>query len=265
MSFVTDFIGDVFGGDSAAEASEAAVALQGQAGDRAIAAQERAREQARADLAPFRSFGAKQLGGLSSLITDPNAQRNFIENNPFFESLANDAQNRLFSNQAARGKIGSGGTAEALQNSLLLLGNNLLSQNIGQRFNAATLGANAAAGQATATQNVGSNIANIATGVGNAQAAGIIGASNARSQGQQNLLNVGLVGGGLLLSDERVKRDIMLIGHADNGLPIYLFRYIGSDEINIGVIAQDVEKIAPEAIVEIGGLKHVNYEAITWH
>jgi hypothetical protein len=69
----------------------------------------------------------------------------------------------------------------------------------------------------------------------------------------------GLLGSGMGKSDRRVKRDIKQIGEWLNGLPIYLFRYIFDPRWFIGFMAQDVEKVMPEAVFEIGGIKHVNY------
>ncbi len=69
----------------------------------------------------------------------------------------------------------------------------------------------------------------------------------------------GLLGGGMGKSDIRVKRDIKQIGEWFNGLPVYLFRYIFDPRWFIGFMAQDVEKVMPEAVIEISGIKHVNY------
>lgn len=65
----------------------------------------------------------------------------------------------------------------------------------------------------------------------------------------------------LALSDRRYKEDIKRIGTADNGLPLYSFRYIGDPEqrINFGLMAQDVEAVRPEAVSEIDGIKVVDY------
>jgi hypothetical protein len=73
---------------------------------------------------------------------------------------------------------------------------------------------------------------------------------------------MGTLGSLMKLSDRRMKKDIEMIGHAPNGLPVYLYRYIGDDSVprEVGLMAQDVETFRPEAVTEIGGLKHVNYE-----
>lgn len=70
----------------------------------------------------------------------------------------------------------------------------------------------------------------------------------------------GTLGSAAILSDRRVKRDIKVIGRAENGLPIYSFRYAWDDKPQIGLMAQDVERKNPHAVVTIGGIKHVDYE-----
>ena len=70
-------------------------------------------------------------------------------------------------------------------------------------------------------------------------------------------INAGGWGG--LLSDIRVKTDVSQVGTLDNGLPVYAYRYIWGGPMQIGVMAQDVEKVKPEAVTEFGGIKAVNY------
>jgi hypothetical protein len=60
-------------------------------------------------------------------------------------------------------------------------------------------------------------------------------------------------------SDARVKTDISRVGTLDNGLPVYSYRYAWGGPVEIGVMAQDVEKVRPEAVREIGGVKAVDY------
>lgn len=72
--------------------------------------------------------------------------------------------------------------------------------------------------------------------------------------------------GGLLpfiQSDMRSKRDIVRIGTLFDGTPVYRYRYAGNQTTHIGVMAQDIEKFAPEAVHEIGGFKLVNMELAT--
>jgi len=51
------------------------------------------------------------------------------------------------------------------------------------------------------------------------------------------------------VSDVRMKRDVVLIGRLDDGLGIYRYRYLWSDTVFVGVMAQEVALIHPEAIV----------------
>jgi hypothetical protein len=68
-------------------------------------------------------------------------------------------------------------------------------------------------------------------------------------------------GGSLIKSDRRVKTDIQQIGRLDNGLPVYSFRYTDDPSFTtmIGLMAQDVELVHPEAVRTLNGVKHVNY------
>lgn len=251
------FLSSLFGGSQAKAAKGAALA-QSESIDRAIAETRRASSEARADLQPFRSAGQSALPGLTSLVTDPDAQRKFVMDSPFYGALADDAQSRLFANQAARGKVGSGGTADALQTSLLRLGTDLVDRGIGQRQNLASLGANAAAGQASNTLNTGATIGNLLTTQGDVQGAGQIGAANARSDGLNNIISTGLGIGKLMLSDKRTKTDAKKVGKLDNGLNVYTYRYKGEEQPHMGVMAQEVEKVRPGAVHTVRGIKLVD-------
>jgi hypothetical protein len=77
------------------------------------------------------------------------------------------------------------------------------------------------------------------------------------------LSNVASIGGtiGGFFSDERLKENIVYVGE-ENGFPIYEYNYVDDDTRFIGVLAQDVEKIVPEAVYECEGFKKVNYDMI---
>lgn len=68
-----------------------------------------------------------------------------------------------------------------------------------------------------------------------------------------------LADGLMTLSDVRVKKDIAPIGKLNDGTNVYEFKYNGSDKPQIGVMAQEVERVNPAAVREIGGIKHVDY------
>jgi len=56
-------------------------------------------------------------------------------------------------------------------------------------------------------------------------------------------------GGGGNRSDIRLKREIAVVGKLPNGLKLYKFKYLWSDVEWVGVMAQDVLKVAPEAVI----------------
>jgi hypothetical protein len=96
---------------------------------------------------------------------------------------------------------------------------------------------------------------------------------NAKQAAQQNL-NQGLMGLGgagiMAFSDIRMKENIMAIGTLPNGLPFYQFEYkpefkdIAGHGKHIGVMAQEVEMVQPEAVItNANGYKMVNYGLLT--
>jgi Protein of unknown function (DUF3300) len=70
-------------------------------------------------------------------------------------------------------------------------------------------------------------------------------------------------GGGGRRSDLALKHDIVLLGHLDNGLGYYRFSYLGSRKAYVGVIAQEVEKLMPNAVTRgSDGYLRVYYEKL---
>jgi hypothetical protein len=90
-------------------------------------------------------------------------------------------------------------------------------------------------------------------------------AALAQSQQQNAMMGgaFGALGNLFMMSDRRVKEDIEKVGRLDNGLPIFSYRYKGDDTPQIGLMAQDVEKVHPEAVANFGGLKAVRYDLAT--
>ena len=55
--------------------------------------------------------------------------------------------------------------------------------------------------------------------------------------------------GCIVKSDVRLKRDIVLVGRLEDGLGIYRYRYLWSDTVYVGVLAQEVALDHPDAVV----------------
>ncbi|RUZ76919.1 tail fiber domain-containing protein [Mesorhizobium sp. M7A.F.Ca.US.006.01.1.1] len=62
-----------------------------------------------------------------------------------------------------------------------------------------------------------------------------------------------------LASDRRVKTDISKVGETDDGQNIYSYRYKAGGPMQLGLMAQEVERNTPDAVREFGGVKHVDY------
>lgn len=65
---------------------------------------------------------------------------------------------------------------------------------------------------------------------------------------------------GVSCSDVRLKRDIVAIGRLENGLTLYRYRYLWSRQLFVGVVAQEVARISPEAVMRgADGYLRVDY------
>lgn len=74
----------------------------------------------------------------------------------------------------------------------------------------------------------------------------------------------GLAGGvgGYLGSDSRLKEDVRFICKSAMGLPMVVFNYKGRKERFVGTLAEDVQKILPDAVRERDGFLTVNYSRL---
>src|SRR3546814_2963398 len=66
----------------------------------------------------------------------------------------------------------------------------------------------------------------------------------------------------LFMSDERMKRDVRLLGVTEGGHNWYEYRYIHRPELFQGVMAQELEITNPDAVHEIDGIKYVDYAKV---
>ena len=73
----------------------------------------------------------------------------------------------------------------------------------------------------------------------------------------------GARGGGGRRSDLALKHDVVLLGYLDDGLGYYRFSYNGSHKAYVGVIAQNVQALRPDAVTRgSDGYLRVDYEKL---
>ena len=78
--------------------------------------------------------------------------------------------------------------------------------------------------------------------------------NNAATMGMISGIGQGVLqGAGFALSDKREKKEIKPLGKSASvlGLKTYSYKYKGDDKQRIGVMAQDVQKVLPEAVEEV--------------
>ena len=168
--------GSLISGALSSRASRKAADAQSESAKESIAFQRESRDLARKDLQPFREFGEGQIEPLNNLLSNPTG---YLQKNPLYENINNNSQRQIFANKAARGKLGSGGTALELQNRFLANGEGLINNQYNRLLGVTSAGQNAAAGQANIAQTTGVNVGNTLLEKGNAIAAGKVGSANA--------------------------------------------------------------------------------------
>ena len=181
------FVASVFGTKNAADAAKDAGKIQAQSADKSIAFQRESRDLARNDLQPFRNFGESQIQPLNSLLSNPSG---YLENNPLYDAINSNSRREVFANRAARGKLGSGGTARELQNRFLANGESLINNQYNRLLGGVSSGQNAAAGQANVAQNTGVNVGETLLQKGNSLAAAKVGRANAFNTGVNDFLKL---------------------------------------------------------------------------
>ena len=260
--------GDLAGTDRAKrakDASEAAEASQQDALGRAIAETQRSSAEGQGFLAPFGDVG---LGGVeqAGFLTDPQAQFDFLQNNPLFQLGLDNAntQNNQFA--AARGRLSAGDTLQQLNNNALLTASPLIA---GQKQSIADLlnfGSGIARSQANTALGQGSQVSNLIQDQGNVSAAGIQGRNQiqADTTANQNQLAAQIFGS---FSDPLLKTNVKRTD-SKNGFNTYSWDWnklaskLGLTGSSVGVMADEVQAIKPEAVTIDRGFMKVNYNMI---
>ncbi len=66
----------------------------------------------------------------------------------------------------------------------------------------------------------------------------------------------------MMFSDRRVKRNLIKIGEYAIGVTKYLFQFIWDDTWHVGPVAQEVQEVRPDLVLDIDGILHVDYEGL---
>lgn len=114
--------------------------------------------------------------------------------------------------------------------------------------------------QKTAAMNAIQDYMALVSGVGSAF--GVQSSTQRQSPGMMGMLGLGLQAAPLIFSDKRLKEDIKKVGETDDGLGVYTYKYKGNPTTHMGVMAQELEKVKPSAVHNVGGFKAVDYGAI---
>ncbi len=180
-----------------------------------------------------------------------------IQESPAQKFIRDRQQRALLRNSAATGQLGGGNIQTALQQQAA----GFAQQDIQNQFNRL---ASVTGGGQVGVGNVGQfgqaatqNITNLLGQQGNAAASGILGAQQAQAQTNQNLIGLGAA----IFSDESLKTDIKKIGRLGK---LDLFSWVWKDTglEDKGFIAQQVQKIFPEHVINNNGLLMVDYDSV---
>lgn len=198
MSFLSDFIGGITG-STAAKAAKKSAQIQQEAAQQAATDVSAAGESALSRFDPLEQIGQRGFE-LSGFLADPTQQAQFLQSNPLFDLGLQNLNQQTQSSAAARGRLSAGDTLEQLQQNAILAGQPLLQDQRSDVLNLLNIGAGTIGQQAGIERQTAADVANLLTGGAAAEAAGVVGAANARSGLAGNIMDIaGLgVGSGLI-------------------------------------------------------------------
>ena len=162
------------------QSAKDAAKLQAASASEAAAGVDQRFQDMRTDLSPYRQAGEQALPALTDFTMDPNAQHDFLQNNPMFQASMNVSDRATAANLARHGRIGTGDQSLQLQEIYLMNAAPLIQQREQSLLNLAQIGGNAAAQTGSAGMNAANISGDLITGGANATAAGVM-ANNANN------------------------------------------------------------------------------------
>lgn len=276
MSFVGDFLGDTVGGitgaKQAGKAAESAGATQAAAAERGIEEQRRQFDALIELMAPYVGAGKGALGQQQALIglQGAEAQQQAVggfEQSPLFRAITRQGEEAILQQASATGGLRGGNVQAALAQFRPQVLNALIEQQYNRLGGLSALGQASAAGQASQGMESASNIANLLANQGAAIAGGQLARGNVARQSFGDVMNIAQTGAQAAgayakFSDIRLKKNIKQIGKRPDGLSVYEFDYVWGGKRQVGLMAQEVRGIYPDAVSESGGYLMVDYSKV---
>lgn len=272
----------LIGGAIQSRAAGRAADAQSEAAERGIEEQRRQFDAVRELLKPYVDVGGPALEQQQALIGlgGPEAQRAAIaalESGESFQAKVRQGEEALLQGASATGGVRGGNIQGALAQFRPAMLQSEIDRQYGRLAGLTTLGQQSAAGVGTAGIQTGARISALEGDIGSAQAGGELATGRALS-GVFNLpsqflgLQYGYAGspGGAgttpglsgIFSDRRLKTNIQRISTRPDGLGVYQFEYIWGGGKHIGLMAQEVLGIYPDAVGSVGGYYTVDYSRV---
>ena len=204
------------------------------------------------------------LGGANFANT---AQQQNFANAMANANLNNQIQNQAYAQGLSNAQLANQASAQDIAQQLQLQNapiNMLNAVRTGQQLNAANIPQTNVSQPGQLATVAGPDLLSAATaqgqynqGIYNAQSA-------AASNLQSSLIGAGgMLGGAAIMSDLRLKKNVIKLGtHKTLGIGLYIWDYIWGEK-GAGVMAQELEKVMPEAVITMkDGYKAVNYSML---
>jgi hypothetical protein len=292
----------LIGGAIQSRAAGRAADAQSEAAQRGIEEQRRQFDAVRELLKPYVDVGGPALEQQQALIGmgGPEAQRaaiQAIESGELFQARARQGEEAILQNASATGGLRGGNIQAALGQFRPAMLQAEIDRQYGRLAGLTTLGQQSAAGVGTAGIQTGARVSGLEGDIGSAQAGGELASGRALSgvfnlpaqflgmqygmrggtPGFGNILgggggggiggSIGGTGAGIEssfadFSDRRLKTNIHRISTRPDGLGVYEFEYIWGGGKHIGLMAQEVLGIYPDAVGSVGGYYTVDYSRV---
>ncbi len=195
-------------------------------------------------LSPLLGYAQQGASGLTNFLAGDTSGFDRFKRMTGFDQTADYGSRGITGNAAASGLLRSGSTSKGLANYGAQINNQFANNYMDRLLGQAQLGFNAA-------NSIGQ--------------AGQVSHSQGTSSSDSQTGNFGkmLFGAASLFSDPRLKMDVTELGELDNGLKVYEFYYIDGSGPFVGVMADEVSEIQPDALGPVtDGFMTVDYSKI---